>query len=106
MKYIILIICSIFLPVFSLKETTPKHCINCKFFTNTLMTYNKYGKCTLFPKIEQNNVEFLVTGTTNNKNIDYNYCSIARKYDDMCGNEGTKYKPLSKKEHLKKKAIN
>ena len=103
MKYIILIIYSILLPVFSLKET-PKLCINCKFFTNTLMTDNKYGKCTLFPKIEQNNVEFLVAGSTNNnKNIDYSYCSTARNYDDMCGNKGTKYKSKHSKKTFTKK---
>ena len=33
MKNILIIICSIILPVFSFNEITPKFCINCKFFT-------------------------------------------------------------------------
>jgi hypothetical protein len=29
-----------------------------------------------------------------NENItEYNYCSVARKYDYMCGEEGKHYKP-------------
>ena len=98
MKYIFVIICSIILPVFSLKEITSKFCINCKFFTNNIITRNEFGKCSLFPIVEKND-EFLVTG---NKKVDYTYCSIARKYDDMCGKEGKKYKnKLSKNDDLK-----
>ena len=46
-----------------------------------------------------NSEDFLVTGI---QNIDYNYCSIARKYDYMCGKDGKKYKnKLSKNDNLK-----
>ena len=59
MKNVFIIICSIIIPVFSLKEiipvfslkeTTPNLCINCKFFMNNFISGNKYGKCSLFPK--------------------------------------------------------
>lgn len=52
MKYIIVIICSILLPIFSLKKSTPKLCVNCKFFINDLSSGNEYGKCSLFPTEE------------------------------------------------------
>jgi hypothetical protein len=87
MKYIIVIICSILLPIFSLKTTTPKLCVNCKYFINYL-NGNEYGKCSLFPT-EVSQMNFLVTGI---KNIDYYHCSTARQYDTLCGKEGNKYK--------------
>lgn len=89
MKNIFVIICSIILPVFSYNEITPKLCVNCKFFTNSFMTNNKYGKCTLFPKTEKD-FYYFVNGIET-KHINFYYCSIARKYDDMCGIEGKKY---------------
>ena len=98
MKYIVLIICSIILPIFSLKEIRPKLCINCKFFTNTIGSDNKYGKCLLFPK-DTNHMNFLVTG--NNDNDDYYYCSTARTHDNMCGKKGKKYRKTPTKKSLK-----
>ena len=97
MNYMFGVLFSILLPMFSsLKENPiiplPKLCINCKFFTNSLFTDSKYGKCSLFTKIEESKADFLVNGIRTRKNkIDYTYCSIARKYDDMCGRNGTKY---------------
>ena len=62
------------------------------------MTQNKFGKCAAFPILDKSD-SYLVTGI---KNEDYNYCSIARQYDDMCGIEGKHYKnKLSKNEKLK-----
>ena len=96
MKNVFIIICSIIIPVFSLKEiipvfslkeTTPNLCINCKFFMNNFISGNKYGKCSLFPKTETD-ID-LVTGSK--KDYKYQFCSIARDYDDMCGKEGKKY---------------
>lgn len=99
MKYIIVIICSILLPIFSLKKVTPKLCINCKHFINDLASGNEYGKCSLFPT-EVSSTSFLVTGI---KNIDkYYYCLTARQYESLCGKEGNKYKNKpTKKECLK-----
>jgi len=93
MNYIILIICSIILPVISLQKIKPKLCINCKHFITDNNT-NQYGKCLLFPR-KQGKIDFLVNGI----NIEhYNFCSIARDYPDMCGEEGKMYK----KKYIKK----
>jgi hypothetical protein len=88
MKYIIVIICSILLQIFSLKKTTPKLCVNCKFFINDHTRDNEYGKCSFLSR-EESNTNFLVTGI---KNIDYYYCSTARQYESLCGKEGKNYK--------------
>lgn len=58
MKYIFLIISYFILPVFSFKEITPKLCINCKFFINSISSDNTHGKCSFFPREEENNVDF------------------------------------------------
>lgn len=90
MKNILVIICYIILPVFCLNENTPKFCINCKFFTNSFISNNKYGKCSLFPETEKNReIDYYVTGIKQNNN--FYYCAIARNYEKMCGKEGTKY---------------
>lgn len=100
MKNIFLILCSFIMPVRSLSEITPKLCVNCKYFKHSFLG-NKYGKCTLFPKDQdEDNIDFFVTG----KN-DFMYCSTARIADDMCGKEGTKYihKPNKLKDVLNNK---
>jgi hypothetical protein len=51
---------------------------------------NKYGKCSLFTKNEKD-VTYLVTGIQETTINDYYYCSTARMYDTMCGEEGKKY---------------
>ena len=90
MKNIFVIICSIIImSVFSLNEIKPNICINCKFFMNNFISGNKYGKCSLFPKTETKMDVDLVTGIK--KDTKYQFCSIARDYDDMCGKEGKKY---------------
>jgi len=55
---------------------------------------NKFGKCALFPKDEnqgeeEKNTDYLVDGV--NPKHELSYCSIARRYKDMCGPEGTFY---------------
>lgn len=98
MKYIFLIIYYFILPVISFKEITPKLCVNCKFFINSITYDNTDGKCSLFPK-QENGLHFLMAEI---KHDDYYYCCNARKFDDMCGKEGKKYKnKLSVKEHFK-----
>lgn len=78
---------SILLPAFSLKDAT-KLCINCKFFKTVVPDDASYGKCTLFPIVE-NNLSYLVTGV---EKIDYFYCNVARKHNEMCGTKGTYYR--------------
>jgi len=103
MKYIIAIICSILLPIFSLKKSVPKLCVNCKFFIKDLEYGNEYGKCSLCPT-EENTASFLVTGY---KSIDnYYYCLTARQSERLCGKEGINYekKPTKKSGLIEKKA--
>ena len=96
MNYIIVFICTLIIPIFSLEKSTTNLCINCKFFKNDLifsiMNENKYGKCLAFP-IEKDDNDFLVTGI---KKIEYNFCTIARTYEDMCGKEGKMYEMKTK----------
>ena len=64
MKFTFLIICSIFLSVFSLKkELIPKLCINCKYIIKNDVKYDNkiiYSKCSFFPRLE-NSANFLVS---------------------------------------------
>jgi len=63
-------------------------CKNCNFFIQQHGIPESFGKCGLFPKVEQD--FFLVTGIMEQKN-DYNYCSTARCIDSMCGEKGKHY---------------
>lgn len=91
MTYLFLILFSILLSPFSTSKLTPnkpKLCIDCKFFEKDSLS-NKYGKCSLFTT-EEATKSFLVDGIDRTR-IEYQYCSIARKYDYMCGEEGKFY---------------
>lgn len=85
MNYIwILINCYSILSTGAIK---PNLCINCKHFRYDFFTGKQFGKCILFPKVEEKNTYYLVNGQ-DNKPTDYHFCSIARNYNDMCGIEG------------------
>ena len=88
MKYIFTILTILFLPILSFKEIKPKLCIKCKYFITE--NDNKFGKCSLFPK-EENDIYKLVNGI-NIDNIDYYYCTTSREMEHMCGPEGKMYK--------------
>ena len=96
MKNILIIIFYNILSIFSCSELIkPKFCVNCKYFIKNYFAGNKFGKCSLLPiEIEDN--DFLVDGSRENKKMDYNYCSIARQYDNMCGKEGKLYEKSGK----------
>jgi len=71
-----------------------KFCVNCKFAIN-IDENNKFMKCSQFQINEElNNSHFLVTGVNSNSisEQDYVYCSTARKFNHMCGEEGKMYK--------------
>ena len=87
MNYIILIICSIILPIFSLKQIKPKLCINCKYFIPDNDS-GKYAKCSFFTK-DENKINYLVNGIVKEE---YYYCSTSRTANNMCGEEGKYYK--------------
>lgn len=89
MNYIILIICSIILPIISLNQIKPKLCINCKYFIpDNASGAGIFSKCSFFPKKERK-IYFLVDGINKYEN---HYCSTARDFNDMCGEEGKCYK--------------
>lgn len=79
-------------------KTNPKFCVNCKFAINDNILFdddNKFIKCSLFQINEElNDFNFLVTGVNHISDPDpyYIYCSTARKFDHMCGEEGKMYK--------------
>ena len=53
---------------------------------------NKFGKCKLFSIPETYTDDyFLIDGIKRDDDIDYQYCSIARKYERLCGKEGKFY---------------
>lgn len=80
--YSLLQLLSFFLTVNSLNIP---FCINCKHFIPNNIG-SKYGKCKISP-IDV--TEYLVTGNTND--IVFNYCTIARVSDSICGKNATKY---------------
>lgn len=81
----------ILISVSSTKKTNI--CIDCKHFTQSYVSFNsQFGRCKLFPKIRENDNNYLVTGIKSAKlPEDYEYCSIVRGsyiYSEMCGPEG------------------
>jgi hypothetical protein len=93
MNYIIIIFCSIILPIIYSKQIEPtrsikpKLCINCKYFITDNIA-DKYGKCSFFP-LRKGKINFLVNGVNDDE---YFYCSTVRDSNDMCGEEGKHYK--------------
>lgn len=63
-------------------------CRNCKFFIQQKGSPESFGKCGLFPRIEED--YFLVTGVMET-NTDFYYCSTVRKFENMCGEKGKLY---------------
>ena len=77
-----------------------RFCVNCKHYINNNGN-PEAGKCILFPKIEYNiassnlqinKYEYLVTGKTFEKDMEYTDCLTAREFENMCGEEGKYYK--------------
>jgi hypothetical protein len=108
MNYIILIICSVILPIISLKDIKPKLCINCKYFIPDNDS-GKFGKCFLCPT-SKGKTNFLVNGIINID--DYYSCSTARdEYvfcgdNSLCGKEAKYYKKkIIKNGHLKQEKM-
>ena len=73
-----------------INQNKPKFCINCKHFLidNTSI---EFSRCSLFPIIEEDH-NFLVTGISEKKEVEYNHCSITRSWDNYCGVNGKMYK--------------
>jgi hypothetical protein len=81
------------LSIISSNQNTPKFCKDCKFFKNNFLTGSEYSKCSAFPiiEIEKDNANFLVNGYKKDSKKEFEYCSIARGYEHLCGKEGKFY---------------
>ena len=82
------------------KSYKPKFCVNCKYFIqdHSLSKMVKYGRCTKFPKENQNEMEYLITGEKNKAVDSFHYCTTVRDCDDKCGKEGKYYRRKSVKD--------
>ena len=89
-----------FSPITLVESYKPKFCVNCKYFLrdNILPDTLKYAHCTKFPKKDQNEMEYLITGDKNKAVESFHYCNTARGRDDQCGKEGKHYRLKSKKD--------
>ena len=45
----------------------------------------------MFPRTEDPDTYYWVTGKKEKPKIDYSYCVVARDQDSMCGMQGTKF---------------
>ena len=66
-----------------------KLCINCKHFKKDIFTPSKYAQCKKFLIIDKN-VNYLIDGKKEETKNMY-YCSTARSFDNLCGEECTGY---------------
>jgi hypothetical protein len=57
------------------------------------MTMNKFGKCLMFPKKEDRNDYYWVTGKKEKTKVEYSFCSVARNIESMCGMQGKRFEP-------------
>ena len=53
-------ICSIILSPFTANQIRPKLCIDCKFYTKNFFTFSEFGKCSLFPRVIDNDSFWLM----------------------------------------------
>lgn len=83
MRYIVIAL--LIANVVSLKNL----CVNCKHFKGSFFG-NQYGTCSKFAEVKEKNNPY-VDGSAPIKTLEYTYCSIARKYDHLCGNEGKSF---------------
>jgi len=66
--------------------------MNCKHFKRDIFTPSRFAKCKKFLTIDDN-VNHLIDGKKTEKQENMHYCSTARKFDILCGGEGTGYEP-------------
>ena len=82
----------IILSTFLANSLKSKLCIDCKFFIKNALVNDNLGKCALFPRETYNPKNFLDYGIINMTSPNYYYCSTARDYNTMCGEEGNFFK--------------
>ena len=69
-----------------------KLCINCKHFKKDIFTPSTYAQCKKFLIIDKN-VNYLIDGKRKEETKNMYYCSTARSFDNLCGEEGAGYEP-------------
>jgi hypothetical protein len=74
-------------PLFLVNQDEIKICKDCKFFKKDFHTETRFGHCSNFPNEPINNY-YLVDGFKDTSPTSYQYCSVARSSDRMCGPEG------------------
>lgn len=83
-------------------QSTPKLCINCKYFINDNIISSNYifGKCDFFKEALSDN-SHLINGGVKTESYYYPYCSTARSCEHLCGEKGKHYKKNNKKNNKK-----
>ena len=61
---------------------------NLRWYKPSILSHPIFAKCKAFPREVDNKIDYLVLGRPK---TDYNYCSIAREYENMCGQDGKYY---------------
>ena len=86
-------------------------CVNCKHFINTTGCSEKYGRCRIFPKKVDDELEYLVSGK---RKLEYRFCNFVREDENSCGKKGKYFEPkifnfvnpINKLKDLKNKFVN
>jgi hypothetical protein len=68
--------------------TSEKICVNCKYFVRNPFCKDTFGKCSAFPKKDDNELYYLISGK---RKIEYYFCVSAREDNKLCGPEGKMY---------------
>ena len=69
-------------------STSEKFCVNCKYFVKNNFCKDTFGKCSAFPKKDDNELYYLISGK---RKIEYKFCASAREDNKLCGPEGKLY---------------
>jgi len=76
----------------------PNLCVNCKFSKIDTFSSKEFSKCSMFPQLSYfEDKTYLVTGVKKNQKIEYSYCSLVRRNENQCGEEGKFYKEKEKR---------
>jgi hypothetical protein len=67
-------------------------CVDCVHFLPSKPLDVSFGKCGALPRLDDAEAEYRVSGVP--PILNHQYCDIARKYEKMCGERGSKFKPI------------
>ena len=81
-------------------NSKPKHCANCQHFIANQNNDLSYGRCRLYPKDDNylHEMAYVVSGTKKNVAEEYNFCTIIRMDEKLCGMAGK----MHKRKYIKK----